>query len=54
MEFMPSIINLTNFFTALFQEKRIKYFFPLDMDYFLHEFDNLDNDDFCEEGFYIF
>ena len=26
----------------------------LDMEYFLHEFDNLDNDDFCEEGFYIF
>ncbi len=26
----------------------------LDMDYFLHEFDVLDDDDFCEEGFYIF
>lgn len=26
----------------------------LDMDYFLHEFDNLDDDDFEEEGFYIF
>lgn len=26
----------------------------LDMDYFLHEFDDLDNDDFGEEGFYIF
>ena len=26
----------------------------LDMDYFLHEFDNLDDDDFIEEGFYIF
>ena len=26
----------------------------LDMDYFLHEFDNLDDDDFGEEGFYIF
>ena len=26
----------------------------LDMDYFLHELDNLDDDDFGEEGFYIF
>ena len=26
----------------------------LDMDYFLHEFDNLEDDDFGEEGFYIF
>ena len=26
----------------------------LDMDYFLHEFDDLDDDDFGEEGFYIF
>ena len=26
----------------------------LDMEYFLHEFDNLDDDDFEEEGFYIF
>lgn len=26
----------------------------LDMDYFLHEFDVLDDDDFGEEGFYIF
>ena len=26
----------------------------LDMDYFLHEFDVLDDDDFCEEGFCIF
>ena len=26
----------------------------LDMDYFLHEFDDLDDDDFDEEGFYIF
>lgn len=26
----------------------------LDMDYFLHEFDNLDDTDFEEEGFYIF
>ena len=26
----------------------------LDMDYFLHEFDDLDDDDFEEEGFYIF
>ena len=26
----------------------------MDMDYFLHEFDVLDDDDFCEEGFYIF
>ena len=26
----------------------------LDMDYFLHEFDALDDDDFGEEGFYIF
>lgn len=26
----------------------------LDMDYFLHEFDNIDEDDFDEEGFYIF
>ena len=26
----------------------------LDMDYFLHEFDELDDDDFGEEGFYIF
>lgn len=26
----------------------------LDMDYFLHEFDDLDNDDFEKEGFYIF
>lgn len=25
-----------------------------DMDYFLHEFDDLDDDDFGEEGFYIF
>ena len=26
----------------------------LDMDYFLHEFNDLDDDDFGEEGFYIF
>lgn len=26
----------------------------LDMDYFLHEFDDLDDDGFGEEGFYIF
>lgn len=26
----------------------------LDMDYFLHEFDDFDDDDFGEEGFYIF
>ena len=26
----------------------------LDIDYFLHEFDDLDDDDFSEEGFYIF
>lgn len=26
----------------------------LDMDYFLHEFDDCDDDDFGEEGFYIF
>lgn len=26
----------------------------LDMEYFLHEFDDLDDDDFGEEGFYIF
>lgn len=26
----------------------------LDMDYFLHEFDDLDDDDFGAEGFYIF
>ena len=26
----------------------------LDMDYFLHEFDDLDDDDFGKEGFYIF
>lgn len=26
----------------------------LDMDYFSHEFDVLDDDDFGEEGFYIF
>ncbi len=26
----------------------------LDMDYFLHEFDDLDEDDLGEEGFYIF
>ena len=26
----------------------------LDMDYFLHEFDDIDDDDFGEEGFYIF
>lgn len=26
----------------------------LDMEYFSHEFDNLDDDDFEEEGFYIF
>ena len=26
----------------------------LDMEYFLHEFDNLDDDNFEEEGFYIF
>ena len=26
----------------------------LDMDYFLHEFDDMDDDDFGEEGFYIF
>ena len=49
----------------LSQEKSIKYFFLLidgenlsffllDMDYFLHEFDDLDDDDFGEEGFYIF
>ena len=25
----------------------------LDMDYFLHEFDDLDDDGFGEEGFYI-
>lgn len=25
----------------------------LDMDYFLHEFDDCDDDDFGEEGFYI-
>lgn len=25
----------------------------LNMDYFLHEFDDMDNDDFSEEGFYI-
>lgn len=25
-----------------------------DMDYFLHEFDDLDDDDFGAEGFYIF
>lgn len=25
-----------------------------DMDYFLHEFDALDDDGFCKEGFYIF
>jgi len=24
------------------------------MDYFLHEFDDIDDDDFGEEGFYIF
>lgn len=26
----------------------------LDMDYFLHEFDDCEEDDFGEEGFYIF
>ena len=26
----------------------------LDMDYFLHEFDDIDENDFDEEGFYIF
>jgi hypothetical protein len=26
----------------------------LDMDYFLHEFDDCEDDDFGEEGFYIF
>ena len=26
----------------------------LDMDYFLHEFDDLEDDDLGEEGFYIF
>ena len=26
----------------------------LDMDYFLHEFDDLDDDDFGEKGFYVF
>lgn len=26
----------------------------LDMDYFLHEFDDIDDDDFGEGGFYIF
>ena len=26
----------------------------LDMDYFLHEFDDDDDDDFGEEGFYLF
>ena len=26
----------------------------LNMDYFLHEFDDLDDDDFGKEGFYIF
>lgn len=26
----------------------------LDMDYFLHEFDDIDDDDWEEEGFYIF
>lgn len=26
----------------------------LDMDYFLHEFDDFDDDDLGEEGFYIF
>ena len=26
----------------------------LDMDYFLHEFDDIDDDDFDEEGFYLF
>lgn len=26
----------------------------LDMDYFFHEFDDTDDDDFGEEGFYIF
>ena len=26
----------------------------LNMDYFLHEFDDIDEDDFDEEGFYIF
>ena len=26
----------------------------LDMDYFFHEFDDINDDDFCEEGFYIF
>ncbi len=26
----------------------------LDMDYFLHEFDDMDDDDSGEEGFYIF
>lgn len=26
----------------------------LDMDYFLHEFDDIDDDDFGKEGFYIF
>lgn len=26
----------------------------LDMEYFLHEFDDLDDEDFGEEGFYIF
>ena len=26
----------------------------LDMDYFFHKFDDLDDDDFGEEGFYLF
>ena len=26
----------------------------LDMDYFFHEFDDTDDDDFGEDGFYIF
>ena len=26
----------------------------LDMDYFFHEFDDINDDDFGEEGFYIF
>jgi len=25
-----------------------------ELDYFLHEFDDIDDDDFGEEGFYIF
>ena len=65
MAFMHDIANQTNIFARQFQRKSMLFYCPtingvmlffttLDMDYFLHEFDDEFDDEIGAEGFYIF